>query len=114
MNTFLGMKIDVKKRRPHFENRVAGLSGPAIRPLAVRAVYQIYEKVNIPVIGLGGIATLEDMLEFIMAGASAVSVGTMNMVDPATSLQLLEDLKKYMADEKIEKISDITGIAHRC
>jgi dihydroorotate dehydrogenase (NAD+) catalytic subunit len=89
VNTFLGMKIDVKKKRPHFNNRVAGLSGPAIRPLAVRVVYQIFEKISIPIIGMGGIACLDDVLEFVMAGASAVSIGTMNMVDPALSLSLL-------------------------
>jgi dihydroorotate dehydrogenase (NAD+) catalytic subunit len=112
VNTYLGMKIDVKKRRPHFENRVAGLSGPAIRPLAVRAVYQVYEKVRIPVIGLGGIATLEDMLEFIMAGAAAVSIGTMNMVDPGASVGLVDALEKYLADEKIDDIKEIVGCAH--
>jgi dihydroorotate dehydrogenase (NAD+) catalytic subunit len=112
VNTFLGMKIDVTKRRPHFENRVAGLSGPAIRPLAVRAVYQIFEKVSIPVIGLGGIATLEDMLEFIMAGASAVSVGTMNMVDPGVSAALVDELKRWLAGEKINDIKEIVGCAH--
>jgi len=112
VNTFLGMKIDVKKRRPHFENRVAGLSGPAIRPLAVRAVYQVYEKVKIPVIGLGGIASLEDMLEFIMAGASAVSVGTMNMVDPGVSASLVGQLESYMAAEKIGSLDELVGAAH--
>jgi dihydroorotate dehydrogenase (NAD+) catalytic subunit len=112
VNTYLGMKIDVKKRRPHFENRVAGLSGPAIRPLAVRAVYQVYEKVRIPVIGLGGIATLEDMLEFIMAGASAVSIGTMNMVDPDVSVGLIGELERWLAGEQISDLKEIVGIAH--
>ncbi len=113
VNTFLGMKIDTKKKRPHFQNRVAGLSGPAIRPLAVRVVYQIYEKISIPVIGLGGIACLDDMLEFIMAGAAAVSVGTMNMVDPALSLSLIGELEGYLEREKIADIKEIVGIAHR-
>ena len=113
VNTFLGMKIDVRNRRPHFQNAVAGLSGPAIRPLAVRVVYQICGKVSIPVIGLGGISCLDDMLEFIMAGASAVSVGTMNMVDPALSLALVGELEEYMKREKIENMGDIIGIARR-
>jgi dihydroorotate dehydrogenase (NAD+) catalytic subunit len=113
VNTFLGMKIDVKKKRPHFENNVAGLSGPAIRPLAVRVVYQIYEKVRIPVIGLGGIACFDDMLEFMMAGAAAVSVGTMNMVDPALSLSLIQKLEEYCGVEKIADMKEIIGIAHR-
>jgi dihydroorotate dehydrogenase (NAD+) catalytic subunit len=112
VNTYLGMKIDTASRRPHFENRVAGLSGPAIRPLAVRAVYQIYEKVTIPVIGLGGISSLGDALEFFMAGASAISVGTMNMVDPALSVDLLEALREYLAGEKYTSLSGIIGAAH--
>lgn len=113
VNTFLGMKIDVKKKRPHFENRVAGLSGPAIRPLAVRVVYQICEAVSIPVIGLGGISCLDDMLEFMMAGASAVSVGTMNMVDPALSLALITKLEEYCENEKIDDLAGIIGAARR-
>ncbi len=113
VNTFLGMKIDTRKRRPHFQNRVAGLSGPAIRPLAVRVVFQIYEKVSIPIIGLGGIACLEDMLEFILAGASAVSVGTMNMVDPTLPLSLIGELDGYMEGEKIADMKELTGAAHR-
>ncbi len=112
VNTFLGMKIDIKSRKPHFINKVAGLSGPAIRPLAVRAVFKIYEKVNIPIIGIGGIASLEDMIEFLMAGSSAVSIGTMNLVDPWCAEKLIDGLEKYMAEEKFGKISDITGLAH--
>jgi dihydroorotate dehydrogenase (NAD+) catalytic subunit len=113
VNTFLGMKIDVKKKRPHFTNRVAGLSGPAIRPLAVRAVYQLFEKISIPIIGMGGIACLDDALEFIMAGASAVSIGTLNMVDPALSLSLIEKLEDYLKREKIGDLREIIGTAHR-
>ena len=112
VNTFLGMKIDIKTGRPHFENKVAGLSGPAIKPLAVRAVYQIYEKINIPVIGIGGISCAEDALEFIMAGASAVSIGTMNMVDPKISVDIIEGIREYMDSEKISGLSEIKGIAH--
>jgi dihydroorotate dehydrogenase (NAD+) catalytic subunit len=112
VNTFLGMKIDIKTGKPFFDNRVAGLSGPAIRPLAVRAVYQIYEKVKIPVIGMGGISSIEDMIEFMMAGASAVSIGTMNMVDPYIAASLAENLKKYMAEKKINDAGMITGSAH--
>jgi dihydroorotate dehydrogenase (NAD+) catalytic subunit len=113
VNTFLGMKIDTKKKRPYFQNRVAGLSGPAIRPMAVRVVYQIYEKVGIPVIGLGGIACFNDMLEFIMAGASAVSIGTMGMVDPGLALTLIDAMKDYCATEKIKDMGDIIGIAQK-
>jgi dihydroorotate dehydrogenase (NAD+) catalytic subunit len=113
VNTFLGMKIDVKKKRPHFNNKVAGLSGPAIRPLAVRVVYQIFEKIRIPIIGMGGISSLDDVLEFVMAGASAVSIGTMNMVDPALSLSLLGKLEEHLKSEKIANMSEIIGIAHK-
>ena len=113
VNTFLGMKIDVKTGKPHFNNKVAGLSGPAIRPLAVRVVYQMREVVSIPIIGIGGIATLDDVLEFMMAGASAIQVGTMNMVDPGMSGQLLLQLEEYMKKEKIDDLKDIIGLAHR-
>lgn len=112
VNTLLGMSIDVKTKKPYFENKVAGLSGPAIRPIAVRAVYQIYERINIPIIGQGGIACFDDMLEFMLAGASAVSIGTMNLVDPSISASLLKGLKKYMTENGIEDISEITGRAH--
>ncbi|MFC1671399.1 dihydroorotate dehydrogenase [Spirochaetota bacterium] len=112
VNTFLGMKIDIKTGKPHFNNKVAGLSGPAIRPLAVRVIYQIYEKVNIPIIGLGGISSFEDMLEFIMAGASAVSIGTMGMINPQMSIELIEKVKVYMKSQNITGINDIVGIAH--
>lgn len=113
VNTFLGMKIDVATKKPHFDNKVAGLSGPAIRPLAVRAVYQIYERISIPVIGMGGIATLEDALEFMLAGASAVSVGTMNMVDPALPLRLIEGIEEYCEKDGYAGAGAITGAAHR-
>ncbi len=113
VNTFLGMKIDVAKGRPHFENRVAGLSGPAIRPLAVRVVYQVCEVVTIPVIGLGGIASTDDALEFIMAGASAVSLGTMNMVDPMLPLEVIEGIEDYLRSGGIGDFSKIVGLARR-
>ena len=112
VNTFLGMKSDIKSRRPHFQNRVAGLSGPAIRPLAVRIVYEIYERVRIPIIGLGGISTWEDVLEFLMAGASAVSIGTMNMIDPGFCGRCVDDLHNYLRDERMEDISRLVGTAH--
>ncbi len=112
VNTFLGMKIDVNTGRPYFSNKVAGLSGPAIRPLAVRAVYQIYEKIDIPIIGEGGIACTDDMLEFLMAGASAVSIGTMNLVNPFLSAELNSGLKEYMEKKNIFCTADICGTAH--
>jgi dihydroorotate dehydrogenase (NAD+) catalytic subunit len=112
INTFLGMKIDINKRKPYFNNKVAGLSGPAIKPLAIRIVYQIFSKVNIPIIGLGGIASIDDMLEFMMAGASAISVGTMNMIEPGISQKLVADFENYMKKYKVESIDEIVGAAH--
>lgn len=113
VNTFLGMKIDIRRKKPHFLNRVAGLSGPAIRPMAVRAVYEIYAKVKIPVIGLGGIASAEDALEFIMAGASAISVGTMNLVEPDAAIKIIEGIERFLQEEHIHDIRDLIGAAHR-
>jgi dihydroorotate dehydrogenase (NAD+) catalytic subunit len=113
VNTFLGMKIDIKRKKPYFTNRVAGLSGPAIRPMAVRAVYEMYAKVKIPIIGLGGIATVEDALEFIMAGATAVSIGTMNLVEPQGAISIIEGIECFLRRENISDIRDIIGAAHR-
>jgi len=112
VNTFVGMKINIKTGRPHFINKVAGLSGPAIRPLAIRAVYQIYEKVTIPVIGMGGIANLEDVIEFTMAGAAAVSIGTMNLVDPSIAVKLIDELESYLQKNRIQNLKEIIGTAH--
>ncbi len=113
VNTFLGMKIDIETGRPHFNNKVAGLSGPAIKPMALRIIYQIFEKVNIPIIGLGGILNLEDMIEFIMAGASAISIGTTNMIYPTRSVELIEQLEEYTKKKNYTSIDDIKGLAHR-
>lgn len=113
VNTFLGMKIDTKTGKPLFRNKVAGLSGPAIRPLAVRIVYEIFQKINIPVIGLGGISTFDDMLEFTFAGATAISVGTMNMVEPNTAPQLIESLNNYMIKNNVTDFRELIGFAHR-
>lgn len=113
VNTLLGMKIDIKKRKPHFTNKVAGLSGPAIRPVAVRIVYQIFQKVKIPVIGMGGISNIEDVIEFIMAGASAVSIGTASMVEPSVAGRLAAQIEEYMKSEGINSLDEIKGAAHR-
>ena len=113
VNTFLGMKIDTATGRPHFQNRVAGLSGPAIRPLALRIVYEIFEKVEIPIIGIGGIGSLEDMLEFIMAGASAVSIGTMGMVNPRAAIECVEGFEAYLRERGIAAAAGLVGAAHR-
>ena len=112
VNTLLGMKIDIKKRKPYFKNKVAGLSGPAIMPVAVRIVYQIYDKIKIPIIGMGGINRVEDVVEFMMAGASAVSVGTANMVEPTISEKLVSELELYMQRESFASIDELIGAAH--
>lgn len=109
INTITGMKIDVQKRRFVLANKTGGLSGPAIKPVAVRMVYQAAHAVKIPVIGMGGIATPEDALEFILAGASAVAVGAMNFVNPCTTVEIAEGIEAYMKENKIEDIRELIG-----
>ncbi len=109
VNTFLAMAIDVETRRPRLSNIVGGLSGPAIRPIAVRMVYECGRAVKIPVIGMGGIATATDALEFIIAGASAVQVGTANFVDPFIWTKLIEGLRDYMGRHRIARIAELVG-----
>jgi dihydroorotate dehydrogenase (NAD+) catalytic subunit len=109
VNTFLAMAIDVHTRRPKLSNIVGGMSGPAIRPIAVRMVYECRRAVQIPIVGMGGIATAEDVLEFMIAGANAVQVGTMNFVDPFIWEKLLRGLEHYMADHGIVRLGDIVG-----
>jgi dihydroorotate dehydrogenase (NAD+) catalytic subunit len=109
VNTFLAMAIDVETRRPRLSNIVGGLSGPAIRPIAVRMVYECRQAVRIPIIGMGGIASAADVLEFIIAGASAVQVGTANFVDPLIWPKLLEGMNSYLQRHGLARISDLTG-----
>jgi len=112
INTLLGMSIDVKARRPFLANLMGGLSGPAIKPIAVRMVWQTYKAVSIPIIGIGGILTAVDALEFIMAGAVAVGIGTGLYVDPHTPLQVLAGLREFMQTEGIARLDEIRGVAH--
>ena len=109
VNTFLAMAIDVETRRPRLSNVMGGLSGPAIRPIAVRMVYECSRLVRIPVIGIGGIASAADVLEFLIAGATAVQVGTANFVDPFIWGKLEAGVRDYMTRHGIERISDLTG-----
>jgi len=109
VNTFLAMAIDVHTRRPKLSNIVGGLSGPAIRPIAVRMVYECRRAVKIPIIGMGGIATADDVLEFMIAGAQAVQVGTMNFVDPFIWTTLLDGITAYMTAHGIERLQDVVG-----
>lgn len=109
INTLTGMKIDIKKRAFVLANKTGGMSGPAIKPVAVRMVYQASHAVKIPVIGMGGIATAEDAIEFMMAGASAVAVGAMNFNNPYTTVEIVDGIAKYMYEYNVENISDIVG-----
>ena len=109
VNTFLAMAIDVHTRQPRLSNIVGGLSGPAIRPIAVRMVYECRRAVKIPILGMGGIATADDVLEFMIAGANAVQVGTMNFVDPFIWNKLLDGLHAYMARHRITRLQEIVG-----
>jgi dihydroorotate dehydrogenase (NAD+) catalytic subunit len=109
VNTFLAMAIDVESRRPKLSNIVGGLSGPAIRPIAVRMVYECREAVRIPIVGMGGISTAEDVLEFMIAGATAVQIGTANFVEPFLWSRLLDGLRAYMQRHSIARLRDVTG-----
>ena len=112
INTVMSMRIDLKTRRPVLANTTGGLSGPAIFPLALRMVWQIYETVKIPILGLGGVSSAEDVIEMMLAGATAVQVGAANLVDPNACRDIIEALPKAMERYGIEKLSDITGGAH--
>ncbi len=109
INTLTGMKIDIHKRKFALANKTGGMSGPAIKPVAVRMVYQAAHAVKIPVIGMGGIATAEDAIEFILAGATAVSVGAMNFVNPYTTVEVVEGIENYMRTYGVEDIKDLIG-----
>lgn len=109
INTITGMKIDIHRRKFALANKTGGLSGPAIRPVAVRMVYQCAQAVQIPIIGMGGIATAEDAIEFLMAGASAVSVGAMNFVNPYATVEIIEGIEEYMRQYHVEDIRELIG-----
>lgn len=109
INTITGMKIDINRRKFALANKTGGLSGPAIKPVAVRMVYQAANAVKIPIIGMGGIASAEDALEFIMAGATAVSVGAMNFVNPYTTVETIEGIEAFMKKNQVEDINSLIG-----
>ncbi len=114
INTIIGMRIDVERRRPFLRRGVGGLSGPAIRPVAVRMVWQVHRRLpSVPLVGMGGIACAEDALEFILAGATAVAVGTANFVNPRAPADVLDGLKAYLEREQETSIRDLIGAAHR-
>jgi dihydroorotate dehydrogenase (NAD+) catalytic subunit len=109
INTITGMAIDIRSRKPVLANRIGGLSGPAIRPVAVRMVWEACRAVKIPVIGLGGIMNANDALEFLIAGARAVQVGTANFVNPLATIQVIEGIEDFLSEEGISDINDLIG-----
>jgi len=109
MNTITGMVVDIRRRKPALANNTGGLSGPAIRPIAVRMVWETCKAVSIPVIGMGGIMTAQDALEFLIAGARAVAVGTANFVNPVATVEIIEGIEKFLCEEKISDINNIIG-----
>ena len=109
VNTFVGMSIDIHRRRPRLSNGTGGLSGPAIKPLALRAVYRCAQSVQIPIIGIGGIVSAEDAIEFLLAGASAVQVGTATFVHPDAALRVLQGLKSYLRDKGMSDVNQLVG-----
>lgn len=112
INTLLGMRIDLKTKKPVIANKMGGFSGPAIKPVALRMVYQVYEAVNIPIVGMGGVSTAEDVIEFMLAGATAVQVGAANLIDPFAARDIIDNLPAVMEKYSIENLSDIIGGAH--
>lgn len=112
INTLPGMRIDLRRRKPLLANKTGGMSGPGIFPLAVRMVYQVYEAVKIPIVGMGGVSSAEDVIELMLAGATAVGVGAANLVDPFACKKIIETLPQAMEHYRIEKLNDIIGGAH--
>jgi dihydroorotate dehydrogenase (NAD+) catalytic subunit len=109
INTITGMSIDLRTRTPHLKNITGGLSGPAIKPVALRMVWQVAQKVSIPVIGIGGIMTADDALEFMIAGAKAVQIGTASFINPCASVEIIDGIRHYIRENKIKNIADIVG-----
>ena len=112
INTLLGMRIDLKKRKPLLANKTGGLSGPAVKPVAVRMIYQVYEAVQIPIVGMGGVSTAEDVLELMLVGATAVEVGAANLVNPYACRDIVLDLPRVMEAYGVTKLTDLIGGAH--
>ena len=112
INTMLGMRIDLNRKKPIIANKMGGFSGSAIFPIALRMVYQVYEAVSIPIIGMGGVSSARDVIEMMLAGATAVGIGAANLVEPFICKQIIEELPAVMEQYKIESLSDIVGKAH--
>ena len=110
INTLQGMKIDIHKKKAVLANKIGGFSGPAVKPVAVRMIYQVAKAVNVPIIGMGGICNGEDAIEFIMAGATAVAIGTANFSNPMATIETIEGIQQYMEQYNIKDINEIRGI----
>jgi dihydroorotate dehydrogenase (NAD+) catalytic subunit len=110
VNTFKAMAINIHSRRPELGNIIGGLSGPAIKPIALRMVWEVSQRVKIPIVGMGGIVKAEDAIEFILAGASAIQIGTANLVNPKASIEVIQGIKKYLVDNKIHHIQKLIGL----
>ena len=113
INTILGMAVDIKTQKPVIKNIFGGLSGPAVKPIALRQVWQVYEAVSIPIIGMGGIMNANDAIEFLLAGATAVSVGTANFVDPTACIKIINGIAHYQSINGFSHVSELTGLGHR-
>ncbi|MDW7672915.1 MAG: dihydroorotate dehydrogenase [Bacillota bacterium] len=111
INTLLGMAIDINKKRPILGNIMGGLSGPAIKPVALRAIWQVSQQVSLPILGMGGILTWEDAIEFLLAGATAVAVGTGNFINPMATLEIISGIEKYCLHNNILDVNNLTGLA---
>ena len=109
VNTFLGMAIDAERRRPRLSTVTGGLSGPCIKPIALRMVWQVYNAVKIPVIGMGGISSATDAIEFMLAGSTAIQIGTYNFIDPAISMKVIDGIEDYLKRHKLNSVSEIIG-----
>lgn len=112
INTLLGMAIDIKKRKPKLSTVTGGLSGPAVKPVAVRMVWQVAKEVNIPVVGLGGISNADDAIEFLLAGASAIQIGTANFIDPMVSVKVVEGIEKYLDENGFTNVKELIGLVN--
>ena len=112
INTLMGMRIDIKRRRPVLANTTGGLSGPAVLPVALRMVWQVYEAVDIPIIGMGGVSSARDVAEMMLAGATAVEIGAANLVQPYACRDIINELPLLMKELGINKLSELTGGAH--
>lgn len=112
INTLSAMKIDIDQQKPVLANTFGGLSGPAVKPVAVKMVYQSYKKLSIPILGLGGVSSGRDVIEFMLAGAAAVGIGTINMIEPTAGLRIIAEIKEYLIKHQIKNLSSIIGAAH--